>query len=118
MSNEAFRAGMRERRDAPLPLVKTALEINGVKVFVRALPFRQSMQIRRDHQDDDQDTAEARIIVQCLCDSEGNLLLDPLNDEDLDLIIGQKHSDFWLGVTNALAESGAPGKASAQTTNS
>lgn len=119
MSNEAARAALRERAGRALALVPTGLDLGGVEVHVRALPFRQSMKVRRDHQDDDEDTAEARILILCLCDSDGNLLLDPLNDEDLELIVAQKQSDFWIAVGTALQESQTPpGKASAQTTSS
>lgn len=118
MSNEAARAALRERAAQPLPLVKTTLVLGGVEVYVKALAFRESMRIRRDNPDDDQDVAEARLLVRCLYDAEGNLLLDSLNDEDLQLIVDQKHQDFWIAVSAALGESSGPGKASAQTTSS
>lgn len=118
MANEAARAALRERAATPLPLVPTSLDLGGVKVHVRALPFRQSMQIRRENPDDDADMAEARVLVQCLCDAEGELLLDPLDVDDLQLILDQKQSDFWIAISNAIGESQGPGKASAQTTSS
>ncbi len=118
MANEAARAALRERAETPLPLVKTELVLGGVEVYVRALPFRQSMRIRSENQGDDNDVAEARIIVRCLYDAEGELLLDPLDPQDLALITEQKHSDFWVEVSKALAEGASPGKASAQTQSS
>ncbi len=118
MANEAARAALRERADTPLPLVKTELVLGGVEVYVRPLPFRQAMRIRSENPGDDNDTAEARVIVRCLYDSEGELLLDPLDPQDLEVITAQKHQDFWVAISQALAEGAAPGKASAQTTSS
>lgn len=124
MSNEAARAALRERAETPLALVKTPLVLGGVEVYVRALPFRQAMKLRRDHPDTDlpedqrDDIAQARVVVRALFDSAGELLLDPLSDDDLQIILDQKHSDFWLAVSAALVESEGPGKASTQTTSS
>jgi hypothetical protein len=117
MANEAARAALRERAATPLPLVRTEIVLGGVEVYVRALPFRQAMRIRAENPDDDDDTAEARIIVRCIYDSEGELLLDPLDPQDLEVITAQKHQDFWIQITRALAEGASP-KASAQTTSS
>lgn len=117
MANEAARAALRERADSPLPLVKTDLVLGGVEVYVRAVPFRQSMRIRAENPGDDDDTAEARIIVRCLCDAEGELLLDPLDAQDLEMITAQKHQDFWIAISKALAEGASP-KPSAQTQSS
>jgi len=117
MANEAARAALRERAATPLPLVKTEIVLGGVEVYVRALPFRQAMRLRADNPDDDSDTAEARVIVRCLYDSEGELLLDPLDPQDLAVITEQKHQYFWISISQALAEGSSP-KASAQTTSS
>jgi hypothetical protein len=71
MANEAARAALRERAATPLPLVKTDLVLGGVDVYVRALPFRESMQIGARTRTTTTTPAEARVIVRCLFDSEG-----------------------------------------------
>jgi hypothetical protein len=117
MANEKALAAMRKRRDTPFPLVKSDLVLDDVVVYVRALPFRESMQIRMDHPDDDKATAEARVLIRCLYDEKGELLFDPLDPEHLELVSTEKYADFWLDIGVALGTQTYP-KASAQTSNS
>ncbi len=116
MSNETAREALRARAK-PYALVESKVDLGGVKVYVRALPFRQQVALRQEQEEDDQ-TTQARVLLHCLFDSEGNLLLDPLSDDDLALLREQPDADFWVGVGEALKESADRGKASAQTTAS
>jgi hypothetical protein len=118
MSNPEAVAALLEQAKEELPLVATALKFGTVDVWVRALPFRESMKMRRQYPQDDEDVAQARVLLRCIVDAEGVPLFDYLDPAHIEALLAQKRGSFWMGVSNALTESGEPGKASAQTTSS